>query len=503
MPQNAIVTLDVGTSSVRTLLFDERGREVGDCGAHLPYEVHTTADGGVEVDADELAGLVVEGLSEIHAQMKVARLRPSAVAFSAFWHNVLGVSGDGRPTTPVLHPFDTRSSGAARKLAQRIDPRRLHARTGCVPHPSYVPAKLLWLSESLPDVFRATRRWMSFGEYFFLKLFGRAVASTSMVSGSGLWNQRQNDYDAEVLAALPVEPGQLCPVEEMDRPQTELRAEYKSLWPEFAGAPWYPALGDGACNNIGSGCLAPDRFALMVGTSGAMRAVLEAPGSSEISDLKFEISEGLWCYRVDRNRYILGGALSNGGLVFQWMKRNLRLPPDEEIEKKLAPMSPGAHGLTVLPLFAGERSTKWRADARAAIAGLAAHTGPLEILRAALESVALRFRDIYDIMTSGLGAPGEVVASGGALLRSPAWTQMMADALGRPVIACLENEASSRGAALLALERLQVIRHVRDLPARTGKVFDPVEAHRRAYEIELERQHRFYTRLFEENGNEG
>ena len=211
-----VVTLDVGTSSVRTALFDERGREVG-FGAHIPYEVHTTADGGVEVDADELAGLAVQALSEVHAQMRAAGLRPSAVGFSAFWHNVLGVSADGRPTTPVLHPFDTRSSGAARKLAQRIDPRRLHARTGCVPHPSYVPAKLLWLSESLPDAFRATRRWMSFGEYFFLKLFGRAVASTSMVSGSGLWNQRQNDYDAEILAALPVGPGQLCPVEEMDR----------------------------------------------------------------------------------------------------------------------------------------------------------------------------------------------------------------------------------------------------------------------------------------------
>src|SRR5205807_6008739 len=140
------------------------------------------------------------------------------------------------------------------------------------------------------------------------------------------------------------------------------------------------------------------------------------------SDLKFEIPEGLWCYRVDRSRYILGGALSNGGLVFQWMKRNLRLPPDEDIEKKLAPMSPGAHGLTVLPLFAGERSTKWRADARAAIAGLAVHTRPLEILRAALESVALRVRDIYDNITRRPGAPGEGGASRGHLPRSPART---------------------------------------------------------------------------------
>ena len=121
---------------------------------------------------------------------------------------------------------------------------------------------------------------------------------------------------------------------------------------------------------------------------------------------------------------------------------------------------------------------------------------------------ALTYRELgraVAALASGLAtmvAPGEVVASGGALLRSPAWTQMMADALGRPVIACLENEASGRGAALLALERLQVIRHVREVPAGTGKVFEPVEPHRRAYEEELERQHRLYAKLFEENGTD-
>ena len=69
-------------------------------------------------------------------------------------------------------------------------------------------------------------------------------------------------------------------------------------------------------------------------------------------------------------------------------------------------MEPGAHGLTVLPLFAGERSTKWRADARAAITGMSIHTSPIEILRASLESVALRFRNVYDIMLDEIGAAG-------------------------------------------------------------------------------------------------
>jgi gluconokinase len=310
-----------------------------------------------------------------------------------------------------------------------------------------------------------------------------------MVSGSGLWNQRENRYDAEVLGALPIKPGQLAALDEMDQPASSLRDDYRSRWPLLAGIPWYPALGDGACNNIGSGCTTADRFALMVGTSGAMRAVVESA--------PVETPPGLWCYRVDRKRYVLGGALSNGGGVYDWMKRNLALPASQDkIEAELASMPPGAHGLTVLPLFAGERSPGWRADARAMISGLSAHTSSVEILRASLESVALRFREIYDLMTGSFGEPGELVASGGALLHSPAWSRMMADAMGRRIITCLEPEASARGAALLVLERMGIIPDVRRVSARMGPAFDPVPDHQRLYEAQLEQQRQLYARLF-------
>jgi gluconokinase len=347
----------------------------------------------------------------------------------------------------------------------------------------------LWLSETRPEVFRATQRWMSFGEYLFLKLFGRAVASTSMVSGSGLWNQHENNYDEGILSVLPIDRSQLSPVEEMDQPLTDLRPEYRARWPQFTDAQWYPALGDGACNNIGSGCHSPERFALMVGTSGALRAVLEAP--------HIDIPEGLWCYRVDRRRYVLGGALSNGGSVLQWMQRTLALPSEERLDTDLAAMTPGSHGLTIVPLFAGERSTGWRAEARAAITGLNMHTSSMDILRAGLESVALRFRNVYEVLVERLGAPAEVVASGGALLLLPSWTQMMADTLGRPLLTCLEREPSSRGAALLALERLGALRHAAEVTTPMGRAFRPVPAHTEIYMEELRRQRQLYTRLFE------
>jgi gluconokinase len=474
-----IVSLDVGTSSVRALLFDSGARPMEGYGAQLPYSIRTTPDGGAEIDPEELAGLALDCLDEVHRQIENAGYRIAAVAGSAFWHSFCGVGDGGRPTLPVLHLLDTRSVAEVARVPDA------HARTGCVPHSSYWPAKLLWLERNRATPFHATRRWLSFPEYLFEKLFGRARASTSMASATGLWNQQENDYDAETLAALPVRREQLAAPADLDHAECELLPEYRKMWPAFAGAQWFPALGDGAANHIGSGCLRPDQFSLMVGTTGAMRVLVPAAA---------EIPAGLWCYRLDRDRLLMGGALSNGGDVYAWLKRTLVFPKD--VEARLENTAPGSHGLTVLPFLAGERSPYWRADLRGAITGLSLATEPFHILHASLESIALRFREIYGALTPRVGVPTEVIASGGALLRSPGWTQMMADVLGRPVLASTEPEASSRGAALYALERLGVIPSLDALPASTGGLFSPRAEQAPAYERLLEEQRTLYRKLF-------
>jgi gluconokinase len=483
---DCVLTLDVGSSSARTLLFGFDGRQIENFGSQVPYRAHTTADGGWEIDPAELTAIASQAITAICEQMRANGIRPAAVAVDTFWHSIVGVDADGNPTTALLHPFDTRSADAAKRLAHRVDNQAQHKRTGCVIHPSYPPAKLLWLSETQPEAFQRTKHWMSAGEFLFLKYFGQATASTSMVSATGLWDQNANDYDQEMLAALPVSREQFAAVAGLDQP-----ANGNCQWPELDGIPWFPALGDGACDNVGSGCTTRDRFALMVGTSGAMRAVVEA------QDGRIEIPDGLFCYRVDRKRFVLGGALSNGGEVFAWMKRTLRLPDSNDaIENQLAALPPAQHGLTILPLFAGERSTGWRADARAAIAGLGSNTSPIAILQAALEAVALRFRNVYELMESSIGLPRDIVASGSALLHSPVWTQMMADTLSHPVIQCIEPEATSRGAALMALERLGVLRND---ATQYGSLIQPIEKNLALYLAALERQRRLYTALFDSN----
>ncbi|HVW86550.1 MAG TPA: gluconokinase [Bryobacteraceae bacterium] len=488
---DSVLTLDVGSSSARTLLFTSDGKEVDGFGCQVRYSARTSEEGAWEIDAPELLGIVAQSITGICEQMRAKGVRPAAVAVDTFWHSILGVDGEGKPLTPVLHPFDTRSAEAAKRLARRIDNPAQHRRTGCMLHPSYPPPKLLWLSETQPDLFRAVKRWMSAGEYLFQQFFGDPVASTSMVSASGLWDQNRNAWDDEIFSALPVTPDQFADPAKLDQPCKGLREPYSAQWPELNGVPWFPALGDGACDNVGSGCTTRDRWALMVGTSGAMRATIESD--------RIEIPSGLFCYRIDRKRFVAGGALSNGGAVYAWMKRTLQLPGDAEIEKQLAALRPGMHGLTILPLFAGERSPGWRAEARAAIVGLGSATTPLEILHAAMESVALRIRNLYEIMEASFGLPREVVGSGGALLRSGVWAQMMADTLCHTVVLCLEPEATSRGAALLALERLGAIPNLADVQPKMGATIPPDPLKKDIYGAALEKQRRLYGKLFEEN----
>jgi len=267
-----------------------------------------------------------------------------------------------------------------------------------------------------------------------------------MASGTGLLNQHTCDWDEEMFSAAGVHMSSLSPIDAHPGGLSGLLPAFEGRWPALARVPWLSAIGDGAASNLGAGCATRERLALMVGTSGALRALWKTESVT--------VPWGVWCYRADRGRVLLGGALNDGGSLIEWLRRSLRLPALATLEEAVSGMPTDAHGLTVLPFWAGERSPDWAEDARGAVLGLRLHTTPAEIYRAALEGIGLRFARLDAILRQVVPESREVVATGGALGASPAWRQIMADALGRPVLSTLEEEASSRGAALLALENL-------------------------------------------------
>jgi gluconokinase len=476
-----LLSIDVGTSGVRAALFDARGNEVRGAQAYSQRPIGMSNFG--ELRPNRLVNEVVETIDRLRFSTPI-----DFIAISAFWHSLLGVDSAGRTTTSLLTWADTRAAQFANELRSQFNEPEIHARTGCRFHPSYWPAKLRWLKHEQTDNYNRTRRWLGFAEFLCLRLFGESATFVSTASATGLFNQRSCDWDWNLIDALGIARETLPTL----KTQTDARltSEFASRWPALAEARLVTVAGDGAANNNGAGCSTKDKIALMVGTSGAMRVVYAGGPPNELP-------AGLWCYRASRERVVVGGALSDGGGVLQWLYESLNLYGDNAaVEKRMAELEPDAHGLTVLPFWSGERSTGWNADARGGIFGLRQQTKSFEIMRAVLESIAYRFaliaRALDDI------APGAtIVASGNALRYLPAWVQIIADVLGRPLLLGGTAEASSRGAALLALEAVGKIVSIEEDQFVVDQVFEPDMSRHARYQRGLARQEELYNQLYD------
>ncbi len=491
--QRYVLTLDIGTSSTRAMLFDERARAVPGIEAQVKYEMRTTPDGGVEAEADELLGYAEHAIDEVLQRAGELAAHIAAVASDSLVSNILGVDENARAVTPVYTYADSRGARQVEDLRVRLDEETAHQRVGTLFHTSYWPARLLWLARERADAFRHVRYWMSLGEYFLFRWTGARACSYSVASWTGLLNRQGLEWDAEMVVALPISRDHLSPLIDHDEPVGILRAEYASRWPTLRSVTWLPTIGDGAAANVGSGCIDASRIALTIGTSSAMRVVI--PTSSPSSTSERVIPRGLWSYRVTRNHELVGGALSEGGNLHGWMLNTLRLDNVLDLESALAALEPDAHGLTLLPFLAGERAPNWNANARAVITGLSLNTQPIEILRAGLEAVAYRLSLIFELLRGVAPDTREVIASGGALMKSPTWIQIIADTLGVPVIASAESEATSRGTALLALKALGVIDSLENIPASLGVVYKPNAARHEIYIRAIERQKKLYNEV--------
>jgi gluconokinase len=411
-----VLALDIGSSSVRAQRFDDRAEPDGE----LRQEKYETND------AEEVAQLVRKVLDGDEPD-----------GASCFGHSLVALDGKGNPLTPILGWRDTRSADAAEWLCRRLDTEAVHARTGAFVHPSFWPAKLAWLAESEPGVFRSAARFVSFSDY----ALGNDETSLSMASGTGLLDLTTNDWDLELLDTLGLDAARLPPIAEV------------------------PVWIDGACSNLGAGCVGRTRAALMIGTSGAVRVLYETE--------RPQPKPGLFVYRLDARRVIEGGALSDGGNLHHWLDETLADggTPREE------------HGLTFLPFLGGERSTGWDPEATGTIHGLTFETTPADIRQAALEGVGFRFAAILDLLPD----VEEVVATGGALRKDDDWVQVIADALARPVTRSAIEEASLRGAAVAVLDEPG--------EAPLGDTFHPREDRAEAYRSARERQERLYQVL--------
>jgi len=483
-----VLALDLGTSSVRAVVYDARGAMLDKTLTDLPYKVRTTDAGEVSSDPDALVKLIGQSIDGALKAARKEKVDILGVGVSCYWHSLMGVDRAGRPTTELLTWADTRSASETAGMRAHFDERAYHARTGCFFHASYWPAKLRWLRATRRAAFRRTARWISLGEYLYQEFHGDARVSHSIASGTGLLDVNRCQWDPAALRLAGITAEHLSPLSDWDQPARSLRSSFASRWPQLSDIPWFLPLGDGGLANIGAGCVGPRWACATIGTSSALRVVLDRP--------RLTVPWGSFVYRVDRRRYVLGGALSEGGNVVRWFTDNLGLKPKKKFERAAFALPPDGHGLTVLPFWAGERSPNWRGDARAVLTGLSLSTQPAQLLRAAMEAITYQLVAVAAAMQRVVPRPEAVIATGGQLTHSPGWSQMLADALNLRVTTSPEPEASSRGAALLVLHALGKLPKLWSSSPGRGRSYRPRAAPHARYERARRRQQHLYALLF-------
>lgn len=469
MASSLVLALDLGTSSTRTALFDEQANRVAATTAQQTYNLLTTPDGGAELEPAALLGAVrhcMEQTMRVYRQDPLLKARPiAAIAVSSFWHSLVGVNAKGEAITKVITWADSRCREDAAKLREDLGEKAVHSRTGCMLRASFWPAKLTWLKRTDPKLFGRVKQWMSPAEWLQLILTGSANCALGMATGTGLFNPAKLAWDAEMLKVTGLSPELLRPVSDDPHP---VAGQLANQIPELKGVPWYPGIGDGATSNLGSGATRPGLVAINFGTSGALRVMREG------KDAKAPL--GLFCYRVDAARHLVGGAISNAGNLRAWCVRELKLPDDVSLEAELAKRPGPVPGLNVLPFWTAERAPRWNEEQTGAIVGITQHTTSLDLLQAITEASYQRLARIAELVLAEEKTTPKFIVSGG-IQRSPQALQRLADVLGQTLYPNDEMEASIRGAAIFALEKLGV----KPPEPKFGKPIKPRQTYAKQY----------------------
>ncbi len=453
-----IVAIDVGTTSTKSVVFDAGGHQTGS--ADQGYPLQEPAVGRAEQDARCMIDAAIGATRSAVADTSAAGI--AGVGLSAAMHGLVGLDAGGEPLTPVVTWADSRATLQAERL--RADRPDLHARTGTPLHPMSPLVKLVWFAEEEPELHARVHRWVGIKELLVHRLTGEWVVDASSASGTGLMNSASGDWDAEALAAAHISREQLCPIV----PVTErlaLRGSQLGLSP---GTPVIVGGGDGPLANLGLGAVSPGVVACSIGTSGALRMTVPRPG--------IDPGGRLFCYALDPQHWVLGGAINNGGSVLSWLGAavapELGEPPEPELLQLAAEAPPGSAGLIMLPYLLSERAPHWSALPRGAYIGLRHFHRRAHLIRAAVEGVCQQLALVLESVADA-GYPISEIRATGGFARSPWWRQLLSDVFGMPVGYAHGPQASALGASLIAFNALGRV----DSIARAGDLVTIAERH--------------------------
>ena len=437
------IGIDIGTSSVKAIAFDAHMQEI----ARAAEEVksHHNDAGAAEQSPKIVYSSVMNVLTRAAQEAQRQGFTIERVGLSAAMHSLIPVAADGTPLGPSTTWMDVRASDEANELWKTAAGKSVYERTGTAVHAMTPLLKLMWMRKHQPEIFQKAARFVSQKEWIWYQWFGEWRVDASIASATGLYNLREGSWDTEALSMAGISAEKLSsivPTTYVMRGIHELLLE--GIAPETT---FNIGASDGVLANLGVGAIGDDVMAMTIGTSCAIRAASATPVT--------DVATRSFCYVLDADRFIVGGASNSGGIVLDWLYNSIlsRNPAEREPRKFVEMLTVAGtvqcDDLLCLPYITGERAPLWNADAQGVFFGLKLHHSGPHLMRAAVEGIILNAYWIALGLFQELGQPRQIIASG-KVLETEWIRQLVADIFGIPVQFQGAVDASVAGAALLA-----------------------------------------------------
>lgn len=484
MTQKIIIGIDIGTTGVRSVAY-HAGLSTGTAIATVEYPLFTDQTGVAEQDAHSILLSTMAVIKRTIGELGENARYVKGMAISSVLHSFLAVSEEGSPLTRLMTWGDSRSQIYLDEVKELLNVEDLYHRTGCPIHPMYSLLKMYWLKKKQPDLFSKAACFGTIKDFVFHHLTNVRVVDRSIASGSGCYNIQTLEWDKEILALLGIDESRMVKVVSTTHYEYLTEAAAQRLGLDHV-VPVVIGAGDGMMANIGVGAIRPGQINITIGTSGAIRMASKEPRTDH--------KRRTWCYNVTDDRWMLGGAINNGGVSFRWARDKfaeteqrvadkLGLNPYALLTSYAEKVSAGADGLIILPFFTGERAPYWNANARGTMLGLTLNHDKRHIIRATLEGICYRMRSVLESLEELTGEVEQIRVSG-SFTHSPVWLQILSDVLGREINVPDVDEGAAYGAAIMgfyALGDLESLDNASDLIG-IRKIYYPNRENKAAYD---------------------
>jgi len=449
MKGSYILTIEVGTTACKIIVFDELGRKMASSSKEHP--TFTPRIGWAEQDPEDWHNSVIEGIRSVLETKRVGAKEIGVVGITGQMHSVIPVDKASKPLSRCIILTDRRSSEQCEAVSKKISLSEVHLITGNRLDPYITAPKLLWMKDNQPGVYEETYKFLPPKDFIRLRLTGVFATEPVDASGTLLYDIRTGEWSTELLNIFQISQEKMPEIHEPTEVIGEITEKVAQRTHLEKGTPVVVGGADDI-DMLGTGAIETGLASGHLGSSGEIAVCVDKP--------IFDPYGRVECYpHVIKSLWVVGGPTSNAGTALRWLKDNFAKDLTDRsrregtnvyeiLDNEAAASKPGSNGLIFLPYLTGERCPIWDCDARGVLFGLTLTHSRKEVVRAMMEGVAYSFRDVMETIET-LNVKAEMIRFADRAAKSHVWRRIIADVIDRPVLFTNVEESASLGAMIL------------------------------------------------------